>query len=262
MSDKPGSSIELSVTIDAPPEAVWAALTEAEQIARWFGPETEVVPGLGGYVRVSWGQGMTINGGIEVWEPGRHLRVAESWGEPGAEVHMATDYHIETDRGRTVLRLVQSGFGGTGNWDDEFDALDRGWRAFLRNLQHLLETQAGRGGVQVCLMEKVDRSAEDIWARLLGPEGLAVAGPPAGEGADFVANPAGVGPLKGTVDLWDPPYYLGAVLPDLGDALLRVEMAGSAPSMRTLMLYLYGEHAAQAGALQEAFAARLTAAGA
>ena len=43
-------SLEFSVTIEATPEELWLAITEAKGITRWFAPEARVTPGLGGNV--------------------------------------------------------------------------------------------------------------------------------------------------------------------------------------------------------------------
>ena len=57
-------SIEKAVTIDAAPDAVWKALTDAEEITRWFAPDARVTPGQGGKVWLSWGEGMGAPTGI------------------------------------------------------------------------------------------------------------------------------------------------------------------------------------------------------
>ena len=47
--------IDLSIEIDASPEAVWRAISDGEELGRWFPLEAEVVPGVGGTVTVAWG---------------------------------------------------------------------------------------------------------------------------------------------------------------------------------------------------------------
>lgn len=49
-------SLGYEVTISAPVEAVWKALTDAMELARWFPLEASVRPGVGGSVRLSWGR--------------------------------------------------------------------------------------------------------------------------------------------------------------------------------------------------------------
>jgi uncharacterized protein YndB with AHSA1/START domain len=45
---------EERITLDAPAEVVWRALTDAQELMRWFPLGAEVVPGAGGSVTMSW----------------------------------------------------------------------------------------------------------------------------------------------------------------------------------------------------------------
>ena len=78
-------SQEHTIEIDAPLEAVWKALTEGEELMRWYVQEAEVVPGKGGDIWVSFGEGMAGRSHIEVWEPGRHLRLSHLPAPGGGE---------------------------------------------------------------------------------------------------------------------------------------------------------------------------------
>ena len=110
MTPEPQRILEVSVEVNAPANAVWRALTEAEELTRWFPPVARVVPGAGGSMFLSWGDGVEGSGLIEIWEPNRRLRVIESAG--------AVDYLIEAQGEVTVLRIVHSGFGA----DDDANA--------------------------------------------------------------------------------------------------------------------------------------------
>jgi uncharacterized protein YndB with AHSA1/START domain len=48
---------EKEIEIAVPIEEVWKALTDANELARWFPLEARVTPGLGGKIFVSWGPG-------------------------------------------------------------------------------------------------------------------------------------------------------------------------------------------------------------
>ena len=76
-------SIELEIEIEATPDAVWKALSEGEEVRRWFSPEARVTPGVGGSIWLSWGEGVAGEGAIDIWEPGRRIRWIESWGSAG-----------------------------------------------------------------------------------------------------------------------------------------------------------------------------------
>lgn len=50
---------------------------------------------------------------------------------------MIVDYILESRGGKTVLTLVQSGFGDDAAWDAEFEGTNLGWKVFLHNLRHI-----------------------------------------------------------------------------------------------------------------------------
>ena len=129
MSDEKKVTAEISIDADA--DAVWRALSEGEEIKRWFSPEARVTPGVGGAVWLSWGEGADWEAPIEIWEPKRHLRTVDP-----APSKLAVDYFIESKGGETVLRIVHSGFAADA-WDDEIDTLNAGWRTFAAEPQAL-----------------------------------------------------------------------------------------------------------------------------
>lgn len=112
-----------------PPQRVWAALTEAEQIARWFMPGT-LEPRAGGRVRFeSEEEGGTI-GEVMVWDPPRQLEY--SWMRMGgAGPRSVVRWSLEPkDEGtlltlehRGVDRATASGYGA--GWHDFLDRLPR-----------------------------------------------------------------------------------------------------------------------------------------
>ena len=83
------------------------------------------------------------------------------------------EYTLEARGGKTVLRLVHSGFAKGGDWEDElFGGTERGWRYELRSLRHYLERHAGRDRVVAWPRAPVRGTAAEAWRRLLGREGL------------------------------------------------------------------------------------------
>jgi uncharacterized protein YndB with AHSA1/START domain len=196
MSEKPKTrSHELSIEIDAPPEVVWKAISEAEGIMSWFAPEAKVEPGAGGRIWLSWGPGMEGWSLIEAWEPGRHLRTVESRDSvaacmnpertyaDGTPVRVAVEYLLEGRGGKTVLRLVHSGFGTGPGWDAEYEATGHGWVLFLRTLKLALERHAGKRARTAMVSVPLDCELPEAWDRLVGPEGLGAEGKLVGLGA-------------------------------------------------------------------------------
>jgi uncharacterized protein YndB with AHSA1/START domain len=155
---------ETEISIDAPAEAVWAALTQAEQLVGWFAAEARTTPGEGGAIWVSWGDGMEGEDRIEIWEPPSHLRVAGP-----------VDYRLEGDS-PTVLRVVHSGFG-RDTWEDEYDSVSHGWKVFLRALREYLERHPRARPAARGRTVQMDQPPERAWEALLGPDGLGLRGP-------------------------------------------------------------------------------------
>lgn len=131
-------TIERQMTFELPREVVWAALTEPEQIARWFGTGAELDLRPGGEGILTWAeQGVTTRVVVEIVEP--PSRFAYRW-EPGGSDRggptTLVDFTLEEIRGGTRLKLVESGFAKLGEaswqgneygWDEELGHL----RAFL-----------------------------------------------------------------------------------------------------------------------------------
>lgn len=49
------------------------------------------------------------------------------------------DYVLEAEGGKTVLRLVHSGFGSSADWDSEYEGTREGWSACFVGLKEGLE---------------------------------------------------------------------------------------------------------------------------
>lgn len=131
-------SHETRIEIDAPIEDVWKALTEARKIERWFAPKMTVEAGAGGSVLANWGPGLGWKNVIDVWEPNRHLRLTETRDHMGP-CRLVQDYYLEAEGGKTVLRLVHSGFGSSSDWDNEYEGTRGGWAVCFLRLKHGLE---------------------------------------------------------------------------------------------------------------------------
>jgi uncharacterized protein YndB with AHSA1/START domain len=61
------------LVLDAPPEEVWEALTDARQLEEWFANEVELTAERGGTGRFSWDDGEVRRALVEEVEVGRRL---------------------------------------------------------------------------------------------------------------------------------------------------------------------------------------------
>lgn len=256
-------SIELEVEIDAPPESVWKAISEGEEVRRWFSPEARMTPGVGGSIWLSWGPGVEGEGVIDVWKPGRRLRWVESWGSAydvdsagdessSIDVRTAVDFRIETRAGRTIARLAHSGFSPSPDWDEYYDATVAGWTYFLRNLAFYVERHFGTARTMVCERRGTTRSFAEIWSELFGPSGLSVQGIEDLASGDRLALTLGDLTLRGDVKYVRYPRNLAATLEELNDGLLFVEMEPSGGEAWSCGIWIsaYGVPAEQTAALQ------------
>lgn len=228
-------SHDIEIEIDAPVEAVWKALTDAEELTRWVALDARVTPGQGGSIWLSWGVDAEGEIPIEIWEPNRHLRQGP---EP-----QTVDYYLEGRGGGTVLRLVHAGFGAGADSDAEYEATRTGWALFLRNLRHYLERHPGKPGTVTVVSRPTNLPVDDAWRRLMSPAGLLAQGTlDAPKAGDRYAIQTSTGDaLAGIVQLFDPPLLFGATLEHLDDALLGISFNyGGGPPSAAVELRAYG----------------------
>jgi uncharacterized protein YndB with AHSA1/START domain len=138
--------IEITKQVDASPERVFGALTNADELARWFPSSAESDARTGGdYVlRFEFddeSQNHTYAGQYEQVTPGEVVRYP--WN--GAFGDTTVEFILRPTDGGTEVRLVHSG------WSDEAaetrDLHDQGWRFFLDNLgRYLTGGEDERGG--------------------------------------------------------------------------------------------------------------------
>lgn len=230
----PGRVLVKEIAIRAPIDAVWRALSDAEELRRWFPADARVEPGVGGKVWVSWGPGMEWEQAIDIWEPGRHLRTSSPM--PDGAVPFATDYYIEVRGDTTVLRLVNSGFGEGAEWDDMYFGMDGGWSYFLLNLRHYLERHAGKPRSLAFERRRIGVSRSECFSWLLRTLGHAGPSPAPGAG---VTIPLGEQRYDARVAL-ALKDHLAVVIPALDDALLFFELEPGAAPHLGVYLSTYG----------------------
>lgn len=242
-------AVRKEIVIDAPPDAVWRALTDSEELTRWFPVDARVEPGIGGSIWLSWGPGVEGQAAITAWEPNRHFQ----WTEERGPVRLAIDFHLETKGDRTVVRLVQSGFGDGGDWDDEFHMVDAGWAYFMAHLRWYLERHRGIARDLISFRESVPHSRAEAFARLTGPHGFSALGvlAVAETGGAFQDRTAAGDRLSGTVVARNSATgQMGFTIAEANDAIVFLEMEPAAAGCRAgFWLSTYGLDASRRDAL-------------
>lgn len=241
-------AIEMEVTIDAPVEAVWEALSTGDGLAQWFSPTARVKPGEGGSVFLSWGAGVEGEGRVVVWEPDRRIAWREPL-DPDSPVQFLVDFVLSSgEGGSTKLRMVHSGFGEGADWDEQYDATKAGWTYFLFNLGWYLVKHRGRVRRMISARRKTARPVADVWKALTGRLGIDTSAAPA---STYTLRLGGE--QSGTVEYVREPRNFAGTVTSLDDGLLFIELETGAPTWHCgVWLSLYGVEEQRASAMQSA----------
>lgn len=243
--------VDQTIQIEAPVEAVWAALTDADELTRWFPLDATVTPGAGGSIWMSWGEMYEGEAAIEVWKPGKHLRAR--FPAVGSRA-LATDYYLKGRGGRTVLRVVTSGFGTGEAWDGEYDGVRFGWAFELQGLRHYLERHHGKDRIVARVQRKLETGKADLWGRVVSVDGFFS---PQG-GSELRAGPyaATVGGTHytGIIHNHTPPTQLVGTIQELNDAIFRIEIESHGPGDLWFWVATYGIRQDRVRELEKAWA--------
>ena len=147
--------IEREAVYRQPVERVWSAITEPDQLKKWFGSNTaEIDLRPGGAMHLVWDD-MDARAIVHTVNPTSHL--AWRWKPGGIEVDKdrplaeqgpltLVEFFLEAVDGGTRLRVVESGFSAFAD-EQRIAALAQnngGWDACFAGLARLLEGEDGR----------------------------------------------------------------------------------------------------------------------
>lgn len=173
---------------------------------------------------------------------------SEGWA-PGSPP-IANEWSVEArEGGRCIVRIVQSLFTSTDEWDNQLEGAEHGWPGFLRTLQIYLTHFRGQRSTMMKWMAPSPGTEAEAWDTLttaLGLKGLSV--------GQRWTTPDGVPAVGGVVEHFTTNPY---------DALLRLDKPGPGIAalgafncgdhcMVALNFYLYGDHAASTVAAETA----------
>jgi uncharacterized protein YndB with AHSA1/START domain len=171
MSTKKARSYEKNFEVAAPVESVWKAITEGDELTRWFCQEARCEPDIGGQQHIDLGGGAKATGVITVWKPNAHLRTEavrpdlDNSMSAGKSEPYATDWYLEHQGGVTRVRMVASGFGEGPDWDHEYDGTFHGWDMFHKTMKHYLAHHRGHASANVVLYAVLSVPPEEAWSR-------------------------------------------------------------------------------------------------
>lgn len=166
-----GRRIEDEIAIQAPPEAVWAAWADPDELARWFVDQATGTAEPGQTMTWAW-DAYDLEQELRVVEAetGRRLVLEVRWGEDTPTVLEVT---LHPEAGGTRLRLVHSGFDEDADWDGEYEGARSGWTNALAHLKVYLEDHLGEDKTTFDAFQAATYEVDELLELTRTPEGLA-----------------------------------------------------------------------------------------
>jgi uncharacterized protein YndB with AHSA1/START domain len=235
-------SVQVEVEVPGTPEEVWQAIATGPGIASWLVPtDFEERDGKPVAMTLNFGTDMDPRSAVTAWDPPRMFATEANGWLPGSPP-IASEWTVEARGGGVcILRIVQSLFARTDDWDNQLESAKGALSGFLAVLRVYLTHFRGQRSAMKWWRAPAAGTEAEAWEALttaLGLEGTRV--------GQRCTAPAGVPAFSGVVEnLTRSPY----------DALLRLDrprpgaaaigtfdMGGQV--MVAMSLYLYGDQAA------------------
>lgn len=235
-------SVQIEVEVPGTPEEVWKAIATGPGISCWLVPtEIEERDGKPALVKMNFGPGMEISSPVTAWNPPLKWTTQTGGMLPGSPP-IANEWSVESrGGGKCVVRIVQSLFASTDDWDNQLEAGAAAWPGFLRALRIYLTHFRGQGSVQMKWVASIDAPEAEAWSMATAALGLKDV-----RVGQRWTSPPGVPAFSGVVEYYTENPY---------DVLLRIDKPGpgiaalgafncGGPSMVAMGFYLYGDQAA------------------
>lgn len=153
-------SVKRDMLIEAPLEKVWSALTEAEQLTRWYAKEASVDFRVGGRMELDHGWGASTSGVITEIEYGKHFILQgedmsltiTTLTQEAAGVRVSIEYRLELPFGDAGQAIADNMAYGTllflhnlkAVYETGQDTREKMWRTWI-GIQHMtVHTQDGQ----------------------------------------------------------------------------------------------------------------------
>jgi uncharacterized protein YndB with AHSA1/START domain len=236
-------SVQMEFEVPGTPEEVWQAIATGPGISAWFVPtELEVRDGKPVAMKFNFAPGIEPRSAVTAWDPPRMFATEAECFIPGSPP-IANEWTVEARGGGVcTLRIVQSLFASTDDWDNQLEGAKGGLAGFLSILRIYLTHFRGQRLAMMKWLAPFAGTETEAWETLtaaLGVKGLSV--------GQRCTAPAGVPAFSGVMEY---------VNENPNDALLRFDKPGpgvvalgtfnmGGPSMVALNFYLYGDQAAE-----------------
>lgn len=240
--------IEVETIVPGTPEEVWEAIASGPGISSWF-VSTDLEQKVGGRKVAHFGPGMDSGATVEEWDAPHRFAVRHDPGQEGPV--MGSEWIVEArGGGYCTVRVVNSLFTESDEWDGQITGLEQGWPGFFRILGLYLQHFRGLPASSFLAMAFPPGSEGEVWDRLVAALGLtgAVAG-------DRVLTAEGTPRLEGQIEAAGAggdavKHFLLVRFADGIASLGAHNMGGQ--TCAALTYYQYGEDAAEKAAAAEA----------
>jgi uncharacterized protein YndB with AHSA1/START domain len=131
------------VDIEGDVRDVWRAFTEAIHLGRWCSPDAEIRPRAGGMLRASVDRVTEVELHIDVFDPGRRLRLIylPSPALPSTDSAIVVDFIMESSAAGSIVRVLGSGIPDGPQWDTQYKRMRLGWERAMARLKVYVEKQ-------------------------------------------------------------------------------------------------------------------------
>jgi uncharacterized protein YndB with AHSA1/START domain len=123
--------------IKAAPERVFKALTEKQELERWFVPKVEIEVKRGGSFRMEWAPGMGEHGTVKEVKPSQLL--SYTWEGAFSPSPTTITFTLTQEKDGTLLTLTHSGIGEGEGWE-AYTTISKAWDAHLKDVTSWIET--------------------------------------------------------------------------------------------------------------------------
>lgn len=236
-------SIQVEVEVAGTPEEVWQAIATGPGISSWFAPTVfEEGDGKPVAMTVTFGPGMESRSVLTAWDPLRKFTSEAAGWFPGSPP-VATEWSVEARAGGVcVVRVVQSLFASTDDWDGQLIGTESGIPGALHVLQIYLTYFRGQRSAFMQFMAPIEGTPANAWAALTAALGFNGTG--VGERWTVPAGAPALGGVVDTISQTPPGAMLRLEQPGPGTAVLFTMDLGGPSVMATFSFYLYGDQAA------------------
>lgn len=241
---EPDRSSRHSVGIHASPAEVYHALTDPQELSRWFVSEAAIDLRPGGQYRWVFGEATGSSGSAPLVTAGEFLQIV-----PQEALRLRTrvedletqiEFRLDPWRDGTVLTVSHAGFPGEEEWDETFRDIDQGWDSEIQILKLYLEKARGMVRRSRFHEARIAAPAEDVYERFTTPPGITswlaerAASDPE-RGGELRLEWDGLPTVEGRFVVWDPDRFLvmtwlgGGATGAAGPSVVRVWLEETAP---------------------------------